>query len=193
MIKFEKKIIIGSIASFIITSIGTIAIFFPSVFNLEKENFGKEISIVIHEDKDFNDLFVTLSKLDYKEKKIFPLEIHICHPNELPYFQGDWTEDFLSIENNNMNISIGEARNSKQIKAEYWRLIQIQNLNDFKYLPEHSNLMCTKNTNDDNAGEKDSIVIKTYTMPIDYYSPHAEEEIIVLKNIPEEQIKLKKY
>lgn len=35
--KFEKKVIVGSITSFIITAVGIAAIFFPDLLNLQKE------------------------------------------------------------------------------------------------------------------------------------------------------------
>ena len=35
--KFEKKVIVGSITSFIITAVGIVAVFFPDLLNLQKE------------------------------------------------------------------------------------------------------------------------------------------------------------
>ncbi len=74
-IKFEKKVILGSVTSFVVAAIGFIAVFFPDLFNLQKkkikefsyeisdpqsaENFHKEIEKIIggqntKEDKDLH-------------------------------------------------------------------------------------------------------------------------------------------
>ncbi|MGX3067710.1 hypothetical protein, partial [Ursidibacter arcticus] len=52
---FQKKIIIGSIMSFIATAVGIVAVFFPDLLNLQKEKIetyrsdiftDKEVSLV---------------------------------------------------------------------------------------------------------------------------------------------------
>ena len=73
---FEKKVIIGSIASFLATVIGIIAIFFPDLFNLQKEkvqNFSASISTKQEAQK----LVDFLDKMT-KEKGIFKLDVLIC-------------------------------------------------------------------------------------------------------------------
>lgn len=40
-IKFEKKVIIGSLFSFLATAVGIIAVFFPDLLNLQKEKIEK--------------------------------------------------------------------------------------------------------------------------------------------------------
>lgn len=44
---FEKKVIIGSVVSFIATAVGIVAVFFPDLLNLQKEkiqSFSSSIS-----------------------------------------------------------------------------------------------------------------------------------------------------
>lgn len=45
---FEKKVIIGSIAGFVASAVGVVAVFFPSVFNLEKKSITEKKSFCIH-------------------------------------------------------------------------------------------------------------------------------------------------
>lgn len=40
MVSFQPKIIIGSVVGFIATAIGVIAVFFPSLFNLEQKKIA---------------------------------------------------------------------------------------------------------------------------------------------------------
>ena len=48
--KFEKKVIIGSLSSFLVAAVGFIAVFFPSLFNLEKQNV-KELRLFLKDEK----------------------------------------------------------------------------------------------------------------------------------------------
>lgn len=50
--KFEKKVIIGSLSSFLVAAVGFVAVFFPSLFNLEKQNV-KELRLFLKDEKKF--------------------------------------------------------------------------------------------------------------------------------------------
>lgn len=68
---FVKKIFIGSIVSFVVGAIGVTAIFFPSLFNLEKKKI-QEFSITIKSQKDANELY---NFLKTNKNKIVSLDI----------------------------------------------------------------------------------------------------------------------
>ena len=53
---FQPKVIIGSITSFIVAAVGIIAVFFPSVFNLEKSTI-KEKTMFLHTPQSAGELF----------------------------------------------------------------------------------------------------------------------------------------
>ncbi len=53
---FQPKVIIGSITSFIVAAVGIIAVFFPSVFNLEKSSI-KEKTMFLHTPESADELF----------------------------------------------------------------------------------------------------------------------------------------
>lgn len=82
--KFEKKVIIGSLSSFLVATVGFIAIFFPSLFNLEKQNV-KEFNVFLKDEKNFNGL---LNFLDKNKHKVVKLDITYCtsqnYPDSLP-------------------------------------------------------------------------------------------------------------
>lgn len=73
---FEKKIYIGSIVGVIATAIGVIAVFFPSVFNMEKEKFIAYQSII--KDKSGANKFEEFLKNRIEDKKLFKLDVSIC-------------------------------------------------------------------------------------------------------------------
>ena len=72
--KFEKKVIIGSLSSFLVAAVGFIAVFFPSLFNLEKQNV-KELRLFLKDEKNFKAL---LDFLDKHKQKIVKLDITYC-------------------------------------------------------------------------------------------------------------------
>ena len=72
---FKKKIIIGSVLGFVATAIGLVAVFFPSVFNLEKQRI-EEKTFFLHTQRDADELFEWLKN---KQDKIVKLIIvHCC-------------------------------------------------------------------------------------------------------------------
>ena len=106
---FVKKIFIGSVVSFVFGTIGLIAIFFPSVFNLEKSNID-ELSMEITNPSDAKILYDFLIK---NNKKIIKLELtytperylkadYTTSPNE---FVPDLEYDFVGCPS---NIGTGE-------------------------------------------------------------------------------------
>ena len=78
---FEKKIIIGSITSFLATAIGIIAIFFPDLFNLQKEKIYKiQLDILTQDDIKQLQTF-----LDTRVKDDGIFELDICIPLDTNY------------------------------------------------------------------------------------------------------------
>lgn len=71
---FQKKIIIGSIMSFIATAIGVIAVFFPDLLNMQKEKIN-EYSVFLNNDKSIIDLATFLDK---NVDKVIKLNISYC-------------------------------------------------------------------------------------------------------------------
>lgn len=71
---FQKKIIIGSVLGFVATAIGLLAVFFPSVFNLEKQRI-EEKTFFLHTRKSADELFEWLKN---KQDKIVKLIIVHC-------------------------------------------------------------------------------------------------------------------
>ena len=71
---FQKKIIIGSVLGFVATAIGLVAVFFPSVFNLEKQKI-EEKTFFLHTQKSADELFEWLKN---KQEKIIKLNLYYC-------------------------------------------------------------------------------------------------------------------
>ncbi|TLD97315.1 hypothetical protein LS71_000735 [Helicobacter jaachi] len=76
-IKFEKKVILGSITSFLVAAIGIIAVFFPSVFNLEKKKM-QELSITL---KNADDALEIWKFLEKNQGKVVALNINFSDNN----------------------------------------------------------------------------------------------------------------
>lgn len=72
-IKFEKKVIIGSLFSFLATAVGIIAVFFPDLLNLQKEKIEK-LTLDIFTAQDAKKLDDFLSKRA-EDEKFFELDI----------------------------------------------------------------------------------------------------------------------
>lgn len=72
-IKFEKKVIIGSLFSFLATVVGIIAVFFPDLLNLQKEKVEK-LTLDIFTYQDAQKLNEFLSKRA-EDEKLFELDI----------------------------------------------------------------------------------------------------------------------
>lgn len=78
---FQKKIIIGSIMSFVATAVGVIAVFFPDLFNMQKKKM-ETLSLEIRNSKDFEVLDNFLQER-MKDKKIFSLNVDLCDGEQL--------------------------------------------------------------------------------------------------------------
>lgn len=76
--KFEKKVIIGSITSFIITAVGIVAVFFPDLLNLQKEKIER-YEATISNKKEAIEFSNFLEKISKKEK-LFYLDVAFCIP-----------------------------------------------------------------------------------------------------------------
>ncbi len=90
---FEKKVIIGSIVSFIATTVGVIAVFFPDLLNLQKEKI-QEYSTSISNKKEVQDFINFLDNMS-KENKIFKLDVVLCfQDNKYKNYKGN-IDNFL--------------------------------------------------------------------------------------------------
>lgn len=78
---FQKKIIIGSVAGFIASAIGITAVFFPSLFNLEKKTID-EYSITLSNCSDAHKLFDFLKD---HQGKVVKLNIQYCEGDNIYY------------------------------------------------------------------------------------------------------------
>ena len=89
----SKKIIIGSVTSFIISVAGIVAVFFPSLLNLEKKSI-KELSITINTQSDANVLYKFLT--DNKNKivnlniKYSPRKIQASNYENKSFFKNEY-------------------------------------------------------------------------------------------------------
>ena len=72
---FQPKVIIGSITSFIVAAVGIIAVFFPSVFNLEKSSMGEGQFLLSDDKKTHKKLWEFLGE---NQGKVVQLEIAYC-------------------------------------------------------------------------------------------------------------------
>lgn len=228
---FEKKIIIGSVLGFFATAIGIIALFFPSLFNLEKEKMSPPVAKVVNRNEDLVKLFYILEQKDFEKQEIFKLDIALCRMQDVPMDDEEWYKSILHEEKNSLTILYGDYRpkskSTKPTPDEYYknnsyeisyrREMEANTRKDFgentlsregeeylaqedvrfwagmivlegairqKYVPPNAGKAC---------GEDEGILINGYFMPIEEYSPHAGEDVIVLKNVPDEQLKVKNY
>ena len=81
---FEKKVIIGSVVGFAASAVGVIAVFFPSVFNLEKKSITEK-KIFLHTLESANDFSKWLKK---EENNIVKLELSYCSGKQDSYYDG---------------------------------------------------------------------------------------------------------
>ncbi|MGX3013969.1 hypothetical protein ACWIVY_08795 [Ursidibacter sp. B-7004-1] len=73
---FQKKIIIGSIMSFIATGVGVIAVFFPDLLNLQKKKM-ETIDIAVEDINSFEKVSSFLKECAL-DKKLFQLNLEAC-------------------------------------------------------------------------------------------------------------------
>lgn len=101
---FEKKIYIGSIVGIIATIIGVIAVFFPSLFNMEKEKFITYQSII--EDKSSANKFETFLKDRIEDKKLFKLNISICQQSNITSAERTDSLEVVELLKSNYQLSL---------------------------------------------------------------------------------------
>lgn len=77
--KFEKKVIVGSITSFIITVVGIVAVFFHDLLNLQNEKI-LSLKVDLDTQKDI-EKFENFLNTRMKDEKIFKLDV--CLPDFL--------------------------------------------------------------------------------------------------------------
>ena len=77
--KFEKKVIVGSITSFIITVVGIAAVFFHDLLNLQNEKI-LSLKVDLDTQKDI-EKFENFLNTRMKDEKIFKLDV--CMPDFL--------------------------------------------------------------------------------------------------------------
>lgn len=82
--KFEKKVIIGSIGGFFTTIVGIIAVFFPSLLNFEKKSM-EEIKVFIQSEEDVRDF---KNKILKNTGKLVSIDLEYCYYHDL-FFNND--------------------------------------------------------------------------------------------------------
>ena len=88
---FQPKVIIGSITSFIVAAVGIIAVFFPSVFNLEKSTI-KEKTMFLHAPESAGELFKFL-----KDNLDEIVKINILYCSGEDYKSGSFKRDGFEV------------------------------------------------------------------------------------------------
>ncbi|MCZ6150539.1 hypothetical protein O6B96_05715 [Campylobacter ureolyticus] len=136
--KFEKKVIVGSITSFIITAVGIVAVFFPDLLNLQKEKI-LSLKVDLDTQKDI-EKFENFLNARVKDNKIFKLDV--CMP-EFAWADNKWLgEAYFSDEikpsaNQAKNISYDyEYAFREHSKDDFFRvcIASINNDLDYYYL-----------------------------------------------------------
>lgn len=97
---FQPKVIIGSIASFIVAALGIIAVFFPNLLNLERSSMS-EGQFLLSDDKKTHEKLWQF--LEDNQGKVIKLEIAYCADFERMTFAG--------VKEN------GDIRTSQQIQS----------------------------------------------------------------------------
>ena len=72
---FQPKVIIGSVMSFVIAAVGVVAVFFPSLLNLEKNTMSKGQFLLSDDTKTQKELW---EFLETNQGKVIQLEIAYC-------------------------------------------------------------------------------------------------------------------
>lgn len=109
---FQKKIIIGSIMSFIATAVGIVAVFFPDLFNLQKKKI-ETLDLVIEKAEQFDVLSKFISERE-KDKKIFQLNLEIC--------ENIYNEDDFELIEKNKGLAfafMSEYFNNKPVLTKF--------------------------------------------------------------------------
>ena len=130
-----KKVIVGSITSFIITAVGIAAVFFPDLLNLQKEKI-LSLTVDLDTQKDI-EKFENFLNARVKDNKIFKLDV--CMP-EFAWVDNKWLgEGYFSdgrepSANQAKNIShSNEYDFGKDSKNNSFRVCIASNNNDLDY------------------------------------------------------------
>lgn len=99
-IHFQPKIIIGSVVGFIATAIGVIAVFFPSLFNLEKKEIAYYKETLVNVD-DFKKL---VDFLYNHQEEIVNLNLTYFENSRVEY-KSDWSNHTYSFSKVPLNES----------------------------------------------------------------------------------------
>lgn len=110
---FEKKVIIGSVMSFIATTVGIIAVFFPDLLNLQKEKIAS-LSTSVANKQEAQKLVGFLDNMA-KEKRIFKLDVEICFP--LGQSKYSTLDNFLMVESKMNDINKNNRISNFMLKA----------------------------------------------------------------------------
>lgn len=133
--KFEKKVIVGSITSFIITAVGIVAVFFPDLLNLQKEKI-LSLKVDLDTQKDI-EKFENFLNARVKDNKIFKLDV--CMP-DFSWVDNKWLGEGYFPDgrkpsaNQAKNIShSNEYDFGKDSKNDFFRVCIASNNNDLDY------------------------------------------------------------
>lgn len=132
---FQKKIIIGSIMSFVATAVGVIAVFFPDLFNMQKKKM-ETLSLEIRNSKDFEVLDNFLQER-MKDKKIFSLNVDLCDGEKL-------AQDYLYLYYGGEQDAAETISNGSDYE-HFLNTYDIKRIALVKYKPEEH---CDRQSND---------------------------------------------
>lgn len=90
MISFQPKIIIGSLVGFIATGIGVIAVFFPSLFNLEKKDIITYKETLVN----IGDFVKLVDFLQKHQEEIINLDLTYFEKNRIEYKHNEVKDKF---------------------------------------------------------------------------------------------------
>lgn len=112
-IKFEKKIILGSVTSFVVAAIGVVAVFFPDLFNLQKKKVN-ELNLIL---ENKNDLQTFFNFLNDRKGEFVKLNIGYCVNMEVAnLIISDKNSNYYGFENIGENIK----QNTKEPIIEWY-------------------------------------------------------------------------
>ncbi|MDO4697901.1 MAG: hypothetical protein Q4A60_04400 [Pasteurellaceae bacterium] len=200
---FQKKIIIGSIMSFIATAVGIIAVFFPDLLNLQKERIETIVLDVISEE-DVEKVNKFLSNR-VQDDKFFELDLLVPNVRDnMDKPERIFVNKSLDGLDTEVHIRDKDADNittDLDGKNVFWYQIVQDNGEVYEestsfHFPDNASFYCDQYGGTRKSLDKKiefcGIRIKGYF----YYSPedsNPDYRIYVFKKLSKEQLKLKNY
>lgn len=114
---FEKKVIIGSVVSFIATAVGIVAVFFPDLLNLQKEKI-KNLKIDLVTQNDI-DKFKSFLNERVKDGGIFELDVCVLVDTAYTHLNAQSYIDETAGPNDGNDIRLIFADKKYKFPKEY--------------------------------------------------------------------------